>query len=351
MTETKTELDTSIEEVTHAVAEITKMDTVIAELHEKYDKVIFDVDTPAGLKAAKEARKDIRDPRYLIEKMRKGGKAPILALGRQLDGRAADMTNRLLNLETPIDDTIKEEESRVERERQEKIDAELKRVATIQEHISDIRNGYEKFTRFDVTADQIQVQITDLEELEINEAMFQEFLQQGNDAKSAVLVQLRSAHAAAVAREDEKRKAEEARSELEALKKENEAREAKEREEREKAEAVAQKKREAEEKKQRIELEAQRKKQAEEQAHIDAENKRIADERAAFEKEQREEKERKEVEEKAQARAKAEAAAAAKKAKYPGNAKIVGALCEHFRVSTEIVLKWLPQLREESSDE
>ena len=53
MTE-QTELDISVEEVTHAVAEITKMDVVIAGLHQKYDKVIFEVDTADGMKAAKE---------------------------------------------------------------------------------------------------------------------------------------------------------------------------------------------------------------------------------------------------------------------------------------------------------
>ena len=93
MAETKTELDVSIEEVTHAVAEITKMDTVIAELHQKYGKVIFDVDTADGMNSAKDARKEIREPRYLIENLRKEGKRPILALGRQLDARAGEMTD------------------------------------------------------------------------------------------------------------------------------------------------------------------------------------------------------------------------------------------------------------------
>ena len=95
----KSELDIGVEEVTHAVAEITKMDQIIAELTEKYQGVIFDVEKPKGMQVARDARQDIRQPRYLIEKLRKAGKAPVLDLGRRLDGKAREMTERLLSIE------------------------------------------------------------------------------------------------------------------------------------------------------------------------------------------------------------------------------------------------------------
>lgn len=344
MTE-KNQLDTSVEEVTHAVAEITKMDQVIAGLHQKYNGVIFDVETSKGLKAAKDARKEIREPRYLIENLRKEGKRPILELGRQLDGKAKEMTERLLTLESPVDESIKEREQREERERQEKIEAEQKRVETIQEHISDMRRWIVSCTRFDATAEFIAIHIADLEELEISDERFQEFRQQAEETKAAVLVKLREVHTAAVAREEERRKAAEAQAELDKLRAEQAKRDEEERGKREAAEAEARKKREAEEAKQRAELEAQRKQQAEEQARIDAENKRIADERAAWEREQAEAK--RIANEKAEAERKAEAAAkeAARKAEFPGEDAIVSVLAKHFDVPASTVMSWLKKVR------
>ncbi|KKK57477.1 hypothetical protein LCGC14_3054050, partial [marine sediment metagenome] len=215
MTE-KTELDISVEEVTHAVAEITKMDVVIAQLHQKYDKVIFEVDKPEGMTAAKEARKEVREPRYFIENLRKDGKRPILALGKQLDGRAAEMTERLMAIETPIHDSIKEEETRLERERQAKIDAEVKRVEDIQERIGKLRGWADDAVRENLPSDHLEQWIADIDAELIDES-FDEFRDQAEDAKTATLARLREIHTATVEREAETAKIAAERAELEEL--------------------------------------------------------------------------------------------------------------------------------------
>jgi hypothetical protein len=352
MSEGKTELDVSVEEVTHAVAEITKMDRVIAELTQKYQGVIFDVSTRKGLTGAKEARKEIREPRYVIENLRKAGKKPILELGRQLDGRAKEMTERLLTLEAPVHDVIVEEETRAERERQAKIEAELARVENLQARIGDIRNSVERVLAFGAPdLKQVAKEIEGLERLTIDES-FAEFQQQAKDAKDATLSRLRELHKAAVEREAEAKRIAEERAELEKLRAAEAARQEEERKAREAAEAAAEKKRKAEEAKRRAELETAQKKQAEEQARIDAENKRLADERAKFERQQEAAREReREAERTRQAEAAAEqkrrekAAADAKKAKFPGEAAIVEAIAEHFDVTAEVARKWLSELR------
>ena len=343
MTE-KTELDISVEEVTHAVAEITKMDVVIAQLHQKYDKVIFEVDKPEGMTAAKEARKEVREPRYFIENLRKDGKRPILALGKQLDGRAAEMTERLMAIETPIHESIKEEETRLERERQAKIDAEQKRVEKLQWRLDALRRAGVS-VEWDTAATDIASIIKNIEESYVIDDSFDEFIDQARDAKIATLANLREQYSAALEREKETARIAEEREELAKLRAEQEKREAKEHEEREKAETEAREKREAEEQKQREELEAQRKEQAEAQKKIDDENARLATERADLEREQREETDRKAAEEKAEQDRKNAAQAAAKKAKYPGERAIIEALSEHFNVPSEVVRSWLIEIR------
>ena len=341
----KTDLDTSIEEVTHAVTEITKMDSVIAELTTKYEKVIFDVDTAAGMKAAKAARKDIREPRYLIENMRKAGKTPILDLGRTLDGRANEMKERLLAIESPIDNTIKEEETRAERERQDKIDAELKRVECIQERITEIRGAVAAVTSMGLpTSKTVTEFISDVEGIKVDES-FDEFLDQANDAKAAVLATLRDHLKAANDREIEDERVKTEREELATLRAANEEREAKEKLEREKAETEARKKREAEEAKEREAL-------AEKQAEIDAEEKRLAEERAKFE---REKAEKEDADLKAEAKKQAEldkarkekkaAESLAKHSKYPGDDAIIESLSESFEIPADVAISWLEQFR------
>ena len=345
MTE-KTELDISVEEVTHAVAEITKMDVVIAQLHQKYDKVIFEVDKPEGMTAAKEARKEVREPRYFIENLRKDGKRPILALGKQLDGRAAEMTERLMAIEMPIHESIKEEETRVERERQAKIDAEAVRVESIQEKIHDIRASIERVHAFGIPdVKQVSKEIEGLERLPIDQS-FGEFADQAEDAKVATLAKLREVHTAAVEREAEQTRLNAERAELEELRDANEKREAQVQARRKRAEAKAREKRDAAEKKQREELEAQRKKQAAAQKKIDEESARLATERADLEREQRKEADRKAAEEKAEQDRKDAAQAAAKNAKYPGTDEIIRVLATHFSVPTNTVRGWLTKLSE-----
>lgn len=332
MTE-QTELDVSVEEVTHAVAEITKMDVVIAELHQKYDKVIFDVDTTDGMNSAKEARKEIREPRYLIENLRKEGKRPILALGRQLDARAGEMTDRLMAIETPIQDTIKEEETRLERERQVKIEAETKRVEDIQGRIASIREHAVAALQVGITKANIEQSITDIEIVDIDDS-FDEFREQADDARTATLATLREIFAAFIKREKEDERIANERKELAKLRAEAEEREAKAADERAEADRKAREKREAEEKAERDKLEKQRKDQEKKQAEIDKEKKQLADEKVKREGEA--EAERKRI---------AKAKADAKKVEFPGTPAIIKALCGHFDVTETVVKKWLKVLK------
>lgn len=269
-------------EVTNAVAEFDRVAAGLAELQSKYKGVVYDVTTTKGMAEAKEARRAVREPRIEVEKIRKAAKAPILALGKKLDSEAARITKELEALEGPIDEQIKTEESRKERERQEKIEAEMKRVSALQERVAELR-GCQTLTASSGSG-LIAGHIADLEKLPVDDS-FEEFRQQAEDAKVAGLSRLRDLHAAALAHEAEQARIQAEREELARLRAEQARREAEERARIAEEERQARIAREAEAARQAEQLRQQREEEAKaaaaRQAIIDAENARIRAEQEA----------------------------------------------------------------------
>jgi len=329
--------------MTTEIQEYSQTEAALVALRDEYAGKVYEVDTTSGMADAKEARATVRSYRTALETMRKDIKAPALERCRLIDTEAKRITTELRELEDPIDAQIKGHEAKKEAERQAKIDAELKRVETIQETIEVIRSMSAK-TSVTSTSEQIAKQLAEAQEIEIT-PFFAEFTDSAQAAKDTAVLALKGLHAERVAYEAEQEKIKVERAELARLREEQEKREAEDRAKREAIEAEAQAKREADEKKQREALEAERKKQEKAQAKIDAENKRLADERAALKAEQQRIADEKESERKTEEKRKAEAAALAKKSKYPGEQAIVSALAEYFSVTDEIARSWLAELR------
>lgn len=284
---------------------------------------------------------------------------------------------RLIGLISPEEQRLQkiqdDHDEAEERAKQDRIEAEVRRVEGIKERIGEIRSAVEACTRYDSSAELIAKHLGTVERIVIDES-FAELEREAADTKIATLARLRDAHASALAREEERRKASEAQAELEKLRAEQTAREAKERSEREERERQEREKREAEEKAAREKLAAEQaevaRQQKVEQDRIDAENKRLADARAEFEAEQAEAKRKAdeaaaarlaaeeaerhrlaEVERQKQEAAEAErkkteaAEKLARKSKYPGEALIVDTLVKHFGVTDTVVRSWLIELR------
>lgn len=324
--------------MTTEIQEYSKTEAALATLREKYADVTYDVDTPEGFSEAKSARSEIRGYRTGLEKKRKEIKAPALDRCRLIDTEAKRITVELVALEAPIDEQIKEVDARKEAERQEKIEAEVKRVEDIQGRIEAIRAGVDAIVNSPRSADQVAAYI-DMYSKQTVDDSFEEFRQSAQDAKDAGLARLREHHGATVEREAEDARIKAEREELAELRAAQEKRDAEAKAKLKAAETEARKKREAEEKKQREELAAAQKK-------IDDENTRLAKERADLERKQREEAERKADEKRAEQERKATAKKAAKKAQYPGDEAIINALSEYFGVPAEVAASWLNQLRE-----
>ncbi|MCA8447552.1 hypothetical protein [Burkholderia vietnamiensis] len=259
-----------------------------------------------------------------------------------------------------------------EAEKRAKLEAEQRRVAAIREHIDDIRAIAVRAAG--LTAARIQGEIGDLEALGITLDRFAELTGEAEAVRGVTLDKLRELHAAAVAQEAEaarlaaEREAiERERAELAAQREREEA----ERAERERVEAAARAEQERKDRERREAEEAQRRAQQEREdaarrAEIEAEQARLAEQRAEQERRQAEldraEREQREREEAAAREAHEREAAAARAAaeekeraereqqqreredfliKGPGLDAIVAVLAEHYHADSTVVMSWL----------
>lgn len=348
-------MSTTVTEVQTAVAEFDRVAAGIAVLKDKYAGIVYEVHTSKGMEAAKDARAAVREPRYEVERVRKLAKAPITALGKQIDDRAKNITAELLEIEEPIDQQIKAEEERKERDKQAKIDAEIKRIAEIEARIDIIRNWPTQYTGKPSALVEQQVRVA-------AEYAIDDFFAENAEQAQAVLDASRAALAGILAErkaheaEQERIKAE--RAELEALRKQQAERERLERERIAAEEKAAKEQRDAEAAKQAAELAklredheriqreaeaklaAEREAQRQEQQRVAAEQAAIARkleaDRAELERQQKAERERKESEE----RARAEQARIAS-IQRPTDEELTAVLAMHFNVPMGKVAEWL----------
>ena len=318
-----------IEVVQSTLAEFDKVAAGLATLKGQYGGMVYAVETGAGMREAMEARAAIRAPRFDIEKLRKAAKAPLLAIGRKIDGEAARITGELEAIEGPIDAQIKAEDARKEAEKAAKAAAEAARLQAIADAIAAIKGRPVSLAR--ASAAHLLNKIAELEALPITQDQFAHRFAEAVEAKSAAPADLNSMREIAVTAEAKA------------------AQEAVERAEREAAQKIEAERLAAERKameSERAELAAQRQAQEAEAARIrDAaaavESARIAQEGAAADNEriaaQRAERERQ-----------AEAEAARKTAERmeresqrPEPEDMACIVADHYRVSYECAEGWL----------
>ena len=86
----------------------------LAVFEEEYSSIVIDCTTTAGMKSAKDCRKEIRDARSNLEDLRKEAKAPVLAKGTQIDDEAKAIKEKLDALFMRFDGEIKAIENKKE---------------------------------------------------------------------------------------------------------------------------------------------------------------------------------------------------------------------------------------------
>lgn len=181
--------DKQVSVVATNIDEIDAVQLGLDELRTKYHGAVFDMTTTSGVDEARKARAAIRDPRYRVERARKDAKSKLAKLGKQIDERAGQITDALLQLEIPIDNQIKAEEARREAERQQKIMAEQQRQTAIRASLAAIEEIPAKTSR---DVDALRCAIAMLEEMQPSEAVFEEFIEQAVSLRARSLEALRA---------------------------------------------------------------------------------------------------------------------------------------------------------------
>ena len=319
----KIEVHAKVVDVSNAVTAITDTEAGIAELAKKYKGVIYDCTDSDGMAAAKVARREIREPRYNIENLRKAAKAPVLELGRSLDQVAKDLTARILELEEPVDEQIKAEEKRIADAKQKLIDDEKKRVDGIQARITEMYDGVTKITS-DPKAPSGFVQrcIEKFLTIEIDDS-FEEFKDDALKTWDAGEAALQAHLVLMTQREADEKKAAEDAAELERLRKEKADRDA--------ADALVR----AEER----EVERQA---AEKAAAIPPVEKQLDD--LSFGTSESDPVETTPAPEVVE-----DTVVAATEPDYPGDHNIIYVLAQHFDISEEVAVSWLKQFKGEQA--
>lgn len=281
------------------IAEYSPTAAAMAELRQKYEGTVYDVATTAGMAQAIAARREVREVRVNLEKLRKELKAPALERSRLIDAEAKDLTQQLEALEGPIDAQIKAEEQRKAEEKAERERIEREERAALERRVANI--GATALKYVGKTAEEIAGCLQRLTDFEID-ATFGALQGEAHAAKAETLATLADMHAAALAQEAEaerlrierealeaQRRAQEEqaardRAELVKLRAEHEARE---REAAEKA-RIEQEAMEAERRKQEAEAAALRaQEEAKAKAIRDAEEAELARQRAEIEEQRR----------------------------------------------------------------
>lgn len=189
------------------IAEYRPHEEQIVRLETTYAKLVVDCSTSEGLANAKEVRVDIRDVRYALANTTKTALVPYQQKVKDAQARVNQvkefgeaLKDRVLAIETPIDEAIKAEEKRVADAKAERERVEAERVEAIRAKItrfSSVAAAYASRSAADV-ANILQ----GVKESVILPEEYAEFEAEGTIARDNAIDQLETLHKSAVEREE-----------------------------------------------------------------------------------------------------------------------------------------------------
>lgn len=189
------------------IAEYRPHEEQIVRLETSYAKLVVDCSTSDGLANAKEVRVDIRDVRYALANTTKTALVPYQQKVKEAQARVNQvkefgevLKDRVLAIETPIDEAIKAEEKRVADAKAERERIEGERVEAIRAKItrfSSVAAAYASRSASDVAS-----VLQNVKESVILPEEYAEFEAEGTIARDNAIEQLETLHRAAVEREE-----------------------------------------------------------------------------------------------------------------------------------------------------
>jgi len=198
------------------IAEYSPTAAALAELRQKYEQAVFDTTTPNGMAKAIAARRELREVRVNLEKLRKELKAPALERSRLIDAEAKTLTIQIEEMEVPIDQQIKVEEQRKADEKAERERIEREKMAELQKRVANIRE--QAVSVVGKSSHAVAEIVRLLSSLEIDQT-FGPLQAEAYAAKAETLATLADMHTAALAQEAEAERIRIEREELEAQRK------------------------------------------------------------------------------------------------------------------------------------
>jgi hypothetical protein len=170
------------------IVAFSKTALLLAELTARYKDKRYEVTTTEGMADALVARRQIRGVRVALEKFRKQEKADILARGKAIDNDAKALTAALEAIEDPIDSQIKVEEARKEAERAAKAAAEKNRVDAIRGKIDSFTSMVSAFAG--KGSGELRMAIDICRGEPVDKEVYEEFVIEADEAKSAAIMAL-----------------------------------------------------------------------------------------------------------------------------------------------------------------
>lgn len=315
---------------------LTVEQKVLAEFDEREEELrelaassatITAITNPDGYQQCHSARMVLKNRRIEIDKRGKKVRDEAVKFSKGVISQADKFIALIEPEETRLETLQKEWDDAREAEKEARIQAEMKRVADLQDRVAELR-GCPNLTPSSGSA-LIADHISDLESLLVDESL-QEFQQAGADAKAAGLVRLRALHDAATAHEAEQARIQADREELTRL-----------RAAQKKIDDDAKAARDAETARQNAELKKAREAQEAENARVRAEqaaeSKRLADAAADLARQQ-------ELLRKAQEPPPTPPAPVSRRGvavPVPKANEIIDALAKHYRARPDTIIEWL----------
>lgn len=267
-----------------SIAEFNPFLAELERLTKEYGAVVYDVSKPEDFENAKKARRDIRDVRYAAQKAAAEILKPYQQKVKEAQEKVRDakaigegLIEKVLLLETPIDDQIKAEEKRVSDEKERLAAIEADRINGIQTKISRFRNVSVEFGGSNAV--DLAAALERVKAATITEEAYGEFEGEATIARDSAITQLETLHTLAVAREAEAERVDRERRELEELREKNRITEEnaqRERDQRAKEDRERLAKQQAELDREREEMAAEKKRLADEKAELNAARQTLA---------------------------------------------------------------------------
>jgi hypothetical protein len=185
----------SIGKVQEAIAELDAIGASLPEIEARHPiDLVFDVSTGKGMVEAVAHRAAWREPRLAVERYRKQAKGPVLVIGKQIDSRAAWLTERLLRGEEPVAQQIRVEEARKAQEKADREAKEFGRIVAMQEAIAEIAMSAMVAGKSSV---EIAARLDSMKATRLDPLIYQEMMPQAQEARIAAIAKMEQALKAA----------------------------------------------------------------------------------------------------------------------------------------------------------